>query len=184
MMLIIFILYWPPFRDFNNRERVVFVLICFIQLYFLSTCEEPRTSIHLFNWFVKPYYVPSQVLGAHWGSSAASLPHWSYCVGWGRRKGEGEKAVGKLVHRAESFLWARHCSGCQVICHFTLCTDCQVGHSFFYWSIVDLQDYVSFRCTAVIQYFFRLYSLTSYYKIMAIVPCVIQCIFISYLFYT
>ena len=66
MMLIIFILYWPPFRDFNNRERVVFVLICFIQLYFLSTCEEPRTSIHLFNWFVKPYYVPSQVLGAHW----------------------------------------------------------------------------------------------------------------------
>ena len=33
-----------------------------------------------------------------------------------------------------------------------------------------------------IQYFYRLYNI-SYYKIMAIIPCTIQNIFVAYLFY-
>ena len=34
------------------------------------------------------------------------------------------------------------------------------------------------------QYFCRLYSIISYYKIMAIIPCAIQYILVAYLFYT
>ena len=34
----------------------------------------------------------------------------------------------------------------------------------------------------VIQYFYRLYSIQSYYKIMAIIPCAV--FFVAYLFYT
>ena len=35
----------------------------------------------------------------------------------------------------------------------------------------------------VIQYFYRLYAIESYYKIVAIFPCVVQYILIAYLFY-
>ena len=52
------------------------------------------------------------------------------------------------------------------------------------WSIVDLQYYVSFRCTAkwfcytyvciYLYSFFRFFSIIVYYKILTIVPCAVQ----------
>ena len=39
-------------------------------------------------------------------------------------------------------------------------------------------------CNVVSQHFYRLCSIKSYYKIMAIIPCAIQNILIAYLFYT
>ena len=36
----------------------------------------------------------------------------------------------------------------------------------------------------MIQYFYKLYFIESYYKIMAIIPCAIQYIFVADLFYT
>ena len=58
---------------------------------------------------------------------------------------------------------------------------------FFYWSLVDLQCCVSFRCTAnchlhiyvyifILLYilFFRLFSLIGYYKVLSTVPCGVQ----------
>ena len=51
---------------------------------------------------------------------------------------------------------------------------------FFYWSIVDLQYYIISRCySIVIQNFYRLHSIESYYKIMAMIPC--ACIHTSFL---
>ena len=35
----------------------------------------------------------------------------------------------------------------------------------------------------VIQYFYRLYSIKSFYRIMTTIPCAIQCILVAYLFY-
>ena len=47
---------------------------------------------------------------------------------------------------------------------------------FFPWSTVDLQYYISFRCTnsMMIHYFCRLYSILSYYKIMASISCAVN----------
>ena len=48
---------------------------------------------------------------------------------------------------------------------------------FFNWSIVDLQCWVSFRCTSKWSrylFFFRFFALIGYYKILSIVPCAIQ----------
>ena len=53
----------------------------------------------------------------------------------------------------------------------------------FYWSIVDLQYCVSFRCTAqrfsyiykyIYIFFFRIFSIIRYYIISSLVPCGIQ----------
>ena len=38
--------------------------------------------------------------------------------------------------------------------------------------------------TIVIQYFYRFYPIKHYYKIMTIIPCVVQYILVTYLFYT
>ena len=55
---------------------------------------------------------------------------------------------------------------------------------FLNWSIVDLQYYVSFQVySTVIKYFCSLSSIKSYYKIMAIIPCAVQYIFVAYIFY-
>ena len=55
----------------------------------------------------------------------------------------------------------------------------------FYGRIVDLQYYIQFHVYSIlIQYFYRSYSIKSYYKIMAIIPCAIQYILVAYLFYT
>ena len=61
----------------------------------------------------------------------------------------------------------------------------------FYWSIVDLQCCVSFRCTAkwisytytYIHSFYRLFSRIDHYRVLSRVPCAIQQVLISYLFY-
>ena len=62
--------------------------------------------------------------------------------------------------------------------------DCIFSFFFFNWSMVDLQCYVSFMCTAKwfsytytythIYSFFRLFSLVGYYKILTLVDCTIQ----------
>ena len=63
---------------------------------------------------------------------------------------------------------------------------------FFNWGAVDLQCCVSFRCTAVwfryihiyifqIYTYFRLYSIIGYYKILNVLPCIIQWILVAYL---
>ena len=40
-----------------------------------------------------------------------------------------------------------------------------------YWGIIDLQCWVSFRCT--VKWFFQFFSIIGYYKILSIVPCAI-----------
>ena len=57
----------------------------------------------------------------------------------------------------------------------------------FYWRLIDLKCYVSFRCTVkwfiyiyiyiyihIYTVFFRFFSLKGYYKIVSTVPCAIQ----------
>ena len=71
-------------------------------------------------------------------------------------------------------------------------TKAKMEKKFFnvYWSIVDSQCCVSFRCTAVNQLcmyiyplFFRLLSHIIDYRVLSRVPCAIQQALISYLFY-
>ena len=56
---------------------------------------------------------------------------------------------------------------------------CSFYFFIFYWSIVDLQCCVNFCCTAVIQlymyiFFFILFSIMVYHRILNTVPCAIQ----------
>ena len=61
----------------------------------------------------------------------------------------------------------------------------------FYWSIVDLQCCVSFRGTAKVNQlyiyiyplFFRFSSQVGHYRVLSRVPCAIQQVLISYIFY-
>lgn len=52
---------------------------------------------------------------------------------------------------------------------------------FFFWSRIDLQYYFH---SIVIYYFYKLYSIKSYYNIASRIVCVIQCSLVPYLFYT
>ena len=55
----------------------------------------------------------------------------------------------------------------------------------FYWSIVDLQYCVSFRCTAkqIYPLFFRFFFNKGHQRVLSRVPCAIQQALISYLFH-
>ena len=50
---------------------------------------------------------------------------------------------------------------------------CYISSSFkkIYRSVVDLQYYISFRCTTVIQYFHTLHTIQNHYKILTISLC-------------
>ena len=57
-----------------------------------------------------------------------------------------------------------------------------------YWSIIDLQCYVSFKYTSkwyryIYVYFFIFFSIIGYYKILNTVHCTLQYIFIIYVLY-
>ena len=56
----------------------------------------------------------------------------------------------------------------------------------FYWSIVDVQCYVNFCCTAEwysYPLFFRLFSHIGHYRVLSRVPCTTQKVLFNYLFY-
>ena len=72
---------------------------------------------------------------------------------------------------------------------FQLKAPCLFFH--FYWNIVDLQCGAGFRCIAksvsytyTYIHSFRFFSHTGHYRILSRVPCTIQQILISHLFYT
>ena len=50
--------------------------------------------------------------------------------------------------------------------------------------MVNLQYYISFKCTTQISNIFIDYTPLKLLKIMAIFPCAVQYIFVAYLFYT
>ena len=70
-----------------------------------------------------------------------------------------------------------------VLCFIFYKTDLCIVCFFLNWNLIDLLHWVSFRCSIVIQYFCSIYSIIGYYKIIVIIPCVIQYILAAYLFY-
>lgn len=88
------------------------------------------------------------------------------------------------------------CGSTTLLCYVTLVLNRNIMYDldtncylklWYYFSLsfidVKLAHTVIFRHMKVTQYFYRLYSIKIYYKMMAIIPCTVQYILAAFLFF-